>query len=365
MLFANNKQIIFRTNIFFIPLSNKHINMKNAQSTNTTSEIISEYLLKWKDLPNRTLAIKIFEDYPTLFTSIEHVRSLIRNRKGSGGAKNRRNAKDKTFFTKEGLDKLTLESIQEGIDEKVEDYIFPKNVCNTLVISDVHIPYHTKDCLVKAIQYGQSQQIDSILINGDWIDFAPCSEYTKDPYTKMRMKQDLDEARAYLYVLRNTFPNAHIYYKHGNHEDWLEKYLMNKAPILLDMLEFKLSSLLNFQELRIHEINSYQLMKYGKLSIVHGHELKQTLRSVNPARTLYLKTKVSTLVAHHHVTSEHTESDIEGNVTTCFSMGCLSQLKPKYAGLDSRYNHGFVHLTKDKDGHFTIANKRIIKGNIY
>lgn len=329
------------------------------------NQLLNEYLLKWKDLPTRTLATKIYKENPTVFKDQEQVRSLLRIRKGTNGLISRRQAGSKTYFSKDALSKLTLENIEEGIDEREVDFIFPNNVKNTLVISDCHIPYHNKAALIQAINYGKKENIDSILINGDWIDFAPCSEYTKDPYTKLRMRQDIEEATAYLYILRNTFPNAHIYFKHGNHEDWLEKYLMNKAPVLLDMLEFKLSYLLKFQELRIIEISSYQLMKYGKLSIIHGHELKQILRSVNPARTLYLKTKISTLVAHHHVTSEHTESDLESNITTCFSMGCLSQLKPRYAGLDSKYNHGFVHLKKETNGTYHISNKRIINGIIY
>jgi hypothetical protein len=233
-----------------------------------------------------------------------------------------------------------------------------------LIISDIHIPYHNAPALKKALQYGVEKKVDAVLINGDFIDFAPISYFTKDPYTKLNLLSDIEISRNILEIIRNTFPNAPIYYKLGNHEDWLEKYLMNKAPELLDMDEFKLKSLLRFGELKITEISSYAMMKFGKLNVIHGHELKSTMRSVNPARTLYLKAKRSTLVAHHHVTSEHTESDIDGDVVTCWSMGCLSQLKPKYAGLDSKYNLGFAYVTKNKDGNFTLNNKRIIKDQI-
>ena len=233
-----------------------------------------------------------------------------------------------------------------------------------LIISDIHIPYHNADALKTALKYGKEKKVDAVLINGDFIDFAPLSYFTKDPYTKLNLLSDIEMSRKILEIIRNTFPNVPIYYKLGNHEDWLEKYLQNKAPELLDMDEFKLKSLLRFGELKISEISSYAMMKFGKLNIIHGHELKSTMRSVNPARTLYLKAKRSTLVAHHHVTSEHTESDIDGDVVTCWSMGCLSQLKPKYAGLDSKYNLGFVYVTKNKDGNFTLNNKRIIKDQI-
>ena len=329
-----------------------------------TSAIIDDYMKKWSHLPSLTLAKKIYNENVGAFNDVERVRSLIRIRKGAAGIKQRKTKEDKTYFTEKAIEKLTLEDIDEGIDERESDYIFAKSLERMLVISDIHIPYHNAPALKKALEYGKEKNIDSILINGDFIDFAPLSYFTKDPYTKMNLSSDLDMTRKILQIIRNTFPNIPIYYKHGNHEDWLEKYLMNKAPELLDMNEFKLRTLLKFGELKISEISSYAMMKFGKLNIIHGHELKSTLRSVNPARTLYLKTKKSTLVAHHHVTSEHTESDIDGQITTCWSIGCLSQLKPKYAGLDSKYNLGFAYIQKTKDGNFAVSNKRIINGEV-
>ena len=329
-----------------------------------TALIVDEYMKKWSHLPAMTLAKKIYNENVGAFNNVEHVRMLVRHRKGSAGQNKRKNVKDKTHFTQAAIKKLTLEDIEEGIDEREQDFVFAKSIERMLVISDIHIPYHDAPALKMALRYGLEKNVDAVLINGDYIDFAPISYFTKDPYTKMNLLSDLEISRNILEIIRNTFPDIPIYYKLGNHEDWLEKYLMNKAPELLDMDEFKLKSLLRFGELKITEISSYAMMKFGKLNIIHGHELKSTMRSVNPARTLYLKAKRSTLVAHHHVTSEHTESDIDGDVVTCWSMGCLSQLKPKYAGLDSKYNLGFVYVTKNKDGNFTLSNKRIIKGQI-
>ena len=328
------------------------------------SEIVDGYMKKWSHLPSLTLAKKIYNENVGAFTNVEQARSLIRVKKGSRGVHNRKHKLDKTHYTEAAIEKLSLEDIEDGIDEREEDFVFAKSIERMLIISDIHIPYHNAPALKKALQYGLEKKVDAVLINGDFIDFAPLSFFTKDPYTKLNLLSDIEVSRKILEIIRNTFPNVPIYYKLGNHEDWLEKYLQNKAPELLDMDEFKLKSLLRFGEFKITEISSYAMMKFGKLNIIHGHELKSTMRSVNPARTLYLKAKRSTLVAHHHVTSEHTESDIDGDITTCWSMGCLSQLKPKYAGLDSKYNLGFVYVTKNKDDNFTLNNKRIIKDQI-
>lgn len=328
------------------------------------SNLIRNYVEKWPDLPNRTLALKIYRENPGTFDNEENARGAVRYVKGLHGSRNRKMSGAKEHFTPEALDKLNLESIAEGINERVPNFIVPSQIKNTLLICDVHIPYHDASALKSALRYGKEKKVDSVLINGDWIDFSPISRFTDCPYTKLRLQEDIDEAVRYLHILRNEFPKAIIYFKHGNHEDWLEKYLQRKAPELLGLSIFNLSTIFKFKELSIVEIGSYQMIKYGKLNIIHGHELKQSVRSVNPARTLYLKTKTNCLVGHHHVSSENTENDLSENVTTCWSIGCLSQLKPKYAGMDSKYNHGFAHITKDPKGQFTVMSKRIIKGQI-
>lgn len=328
------------------------------------TKLVEKYLKKFPNAASNSLATKIYNENVGSFKDKEQVRQKIRIFKGAMGKRSRLELTNKSFYTKTAWDKLSLDDIVEGEDDAVPHFVIPRIYQNTLVISDLHIPYHNKMALELALKYGMEHNVDSILINGDYMDFAPLSHYTKDPYTKTRLRQHLDIGIQILAIIRNTFPDAMIWLKQGNHELWLTQYLQNKAPELLDMEEFHLKSLLRFKEFGIQEIDSYQMIKYGKLNIVHGHELKQTLRSVNPARTLYLKTKTSTLVAHHHVTSEHTESDIDGKITTCWSMACLSQLKPKYAGLDSKYNHGFVHLTKTSNGNFKLSNKRIIDNEV-
>ena len=55
-------------------------------------EIILEYMQKWPDLPNRTLAKLIYsrDDNYKVFNSAESVRTLIRYYRGANGDKLRR-----------------------------------------------------------------------------------------------------------------------------------------------------------------------------------------------------------------------------------------------------------------------------------
>jgi hypothetical protein len=59
-----------------------------------------------------------------------------------------------------------------------------------------------------------------------------------------------------------------------------------------------------------------------------------------------------------HVISEHTEPTLNGEIVTCWSTGCLSELPPRYARIN-KWSHGFVMVEVDSDGTFSVQNKRI------
>ena len=114
-----------------------------------TSAIVDEYFKKWNHLPTMTLAKKIYNENIGAFTSVDHVRTLIRTRKGTNGSYKRAATADKKHYTETAIKKLSLEDIEDGIDEREQDYIFAKSIERMLVISDIHIPYHDKGVLEK------------------------------------------------------------------------------------------------------------------------------------------------------------------------------------------------------------------------
>ena len=67
-------------------------------------------------------------------------------------------------------------------------------------------------------------------------------------------------------------------------------------------------------------------------------------------------------IGHHHQTSEHTETTLDGRTVTCWSTGCLSELHPDYARVN-RWNHGFAFVETHRD-QFTVSNKRIRNGSV-
>lgn len=323
--------------------------------TTEKGELAKEYLRKYPDDPTRTIAMRMMstEQGKAAFTDLEHARSLLRYYRGATGASNRERLADRSFF---------MENLPRSKKTAIKHYTVPQANKNILLLPDVHIPYHDERALSLAINYGVTHDVDTVIINGDFIDFYAISRFDKDPQ-QVKLIDELYQARDVLYSIRETFPNALIIFKHGNHENRWSGLL--DRNILSEVEEMKLRSILHFNDLGIIEVEDRATIWAGKLAILHGHEHKYgMIAPVNPARGLFLRTKQSALMSHVHRVSEHTEKSHDGKLIGCWSTGCLCQLDPDYSPYNN-FGHGFAHVVIEQDGNFTVLNKKIIDGKIY
>jgi predicted phosphodiesterase len=323
-----------------------------AGQTTITGKIVKSYLDKFPNVPSLTLAKKIYRENKEAFTDVESVRSGIRWYRGKCGARNLKELKDKAY-TKQKT------KLPEPVTERKETYQIPTKNNNILVISDLHIPYHDNEAIRVAINYGKKEKINTIIINGDLIDFYQLSRFEKDP-KKRSAGHEIKEAKQFLEWLRFEFPRADIFWYLGNHDHRFNKYMLLKAPELLDIPEFSLYHIMDLQKYRVHLLDNNRGWRAGKLNGRHGHEFYGS-GGVFPARSYYLKANDNILVSHVHFTSEFTIPDIRKNVRGGWSIGCLSDLDPDY-NPTNRYNLGFARVRIFKDGNFSVNNLRIING---
>ena len=248
-------------------------------------------------------------------------------------------------------------------ESNYQPYKLPINHNDILLLSDIHVPYHNIPALTLALKYGLENGVNTILLNGDIIDFYAISRFEKDP-RKRNFGHEVLMTRQFLTTLRQLFPNAAIYYKCGNHDVRYDHYIMRNAPDLLGMNEFSFESLMKLDELNITFIPDKQIIRAGNLTILHGHELGQSVFSpVNIARGLFLRAKDNALCGHHHQASEHSEPNINGKLTTCWSVACLCELHPDYMPIN-KHHHGFAHVKVMDTGEFEVSNYRIVNGKI-
>lgn len=312
----------------------------------------------------RPLSRYIYNQHPETFKDSEQVRTLVRNYRGAQGTSS---FKDTSLHREKRDMKEWMKLVYLPSEAKErKPFIIPKSHKKTLLISDIHIPYHDLEALMLALNDGIEEGVDSIIIDGDLIDFHRISRFDAEPNSRS-VKYELDLTQEFFDLLRELFPTQAIYYKLGNHEYRWESFFKTKALEMFGDEYFTLKERLNLDQWSIELIEHMTLIKYGKLNILHGHEFGNAFFSpVNPARGLFLRAKSSTIAGHNHQTSEHHENNINGDSIACWSIGCLCELSPDYRPFAfSKWNHGFAILSKTEDGNFSVKNKRIIKGKVY
>ena len=326
----------------------------------TKSEIAREFVARFPDVENRTIARVMFKEKPKVFPSLENARNTVRHVRGAGGAKQKKYIVDKSAFKPLGWQKNIMPKTQATSRKP----IVLDGALKVLILSDIHIPYHDEVAVAAAIAHGKKKKPDVVILNGDIGDFYGVSRHDKDP--RRSLSDELDAIRQFLFYLRQQFPNARILYKIGNHEARMEMFLVKNAPVLLGVSDFELPVLLKFDELKIELVPSLTLIRLGNLPIYHGHELPQGMSSpVNPARGIWMRVQESLICGHWHRTSEHTESTgLNKKLSSCWSTGCLCDLSPDYA-IVNRWNHGFVWVETQADGNYEVTNHKIINGRVY
>lgn len=331
-----------------------------GRPTSIAGNVVKECLKQFPDTPILTLAKKLCKENPSLFTSIEGARAILRSHAGLSGDMQRGKIKDKSNFREKKYQYNPV--VPESFEQDWSPFVLPFHVNKLLVLSDIHLPYHNVQSIELAVEYGLKNGANGILLNGDTLDCHTLSKYEKDP-RKRTFSQEIESGRELLAFLRHTFDGVPIYFKMGNHEERYERFLSFKAPELLDCTDFKLETLLRFGEHGVNLITDKRIIKAGKLSIMHGHEFFGGGAGVNPARGYFMRSKESVLCGHNHQTSEHTEPTLSGDIITAWSTGCLSELHPLYMPVN-KWNLGFAFVEIEKDGSFKVHNKRIFNGKI-
>ena len=324
----------------------------------TKQAVARKYRTIHPDYPTLKLARIIYNENHILFKGVEDARSALRTIEGKNGDRKRKDIKDKSLFIEKDRPKNPYK-LPDSFEAKWEPYKLEHKRIG--VICDLHIPYHNIEATSVAIAHFKKEKPDAILLNGDALDFYGLSRYCRDPKQRS-FAQELEAWKQMFDVLQREL-DCKIYYKLGNHEERYEQFLFQKAGELVGVDEFEISSLLSSRAQGIEIIKDKQIIKAGGLNIAHGHEFGGSVFSpVNIARGLFLRAKTSAMQGHNHQTSEHTESDMNGKITTTWSVGCLCELHPAYLPIN-KWNHGIALVDVDGED-FEVRNKRIFKGKL-
>ena len=329
-----------------------------SKPTSISGKVALEYLKKFPNLPTRTLATKIYNENKQLFKTYDNIREIIKYYRGKSGERSRSKLGNKSFVDV----KVRSHVMPESHTKKVEVWKLPKANKKVLLLSDIHIPYHDVEAIKVALNEGKQLGIDTIYLNGDILDFFMLSFHEKNPKNRPSLRNEIDMAREFFAYLRQEFPKATIYFKPGNHEYRLERYLYIKAPELLDCEEFKLEILLGLAEFRIIYISKRTKTYFGDLLVEHGDRIRGS-GGVNPARTLFTRYKRHAICGHFHRKSENLEKVYDGEIVYTYSVACLCELEPEYFEVNN-HSHGMAIIEMDGDK-FKVNNYSIQNGKVF
>jgi predicted phosphodiesterase len=332
--------------------------------TGIAGRIVLETLAEFPKAGSRTIAEILLKRHPKVFGTFESARTRVRYYRGNQGMQKRQGLSNKTFLRSLPVKPAAgFPRLPEGITsfEHWSTVVIP-GPDKALILSDIHIPYHDRQAI--EISCDQLPNATLVLLNGDIMDCFEASKYMPDP-RKCDFVGALDKGRQFIRWIRKRYPRAKIIFKKANHEERLERYFITRAPAVLGISDFEIERLLRLEEHRIECVGDRRPIKLGKLNIIHGHEYKTPFTNpVNPARGLFLKGKAQAMCGHYHQWSNHSERDLDGNVISTWSTGCLCDLHPEYLVLNN-WSHGAATVKVDAEGNFVVNNFKIINGKVY
>jgi hypothetical protein len=323
----------------------------------TKAELARQIVKLMPGAPARTLARRLRQDYPQVFDSIENARKAVLYAVGRNGTKNQRGAAANADLFREPRKSGAKLSCPPSFAEPWVPVELPTPGV-VLSISDLHVPYHDKRAIEVAVAFAKKHhKITDLVINGDYGDFYRISRYQKNPLARS-LSEELRVQKEGLAWLAGIFKKQRKWFKLGNHDVRWDHWVWLHAPEMSDCEHMQLHEILHFNEHGYYRVDDQPIMA-GLLPMMHGHELGHGVTSpVNPARGAFTRTNESIIVAHHHRTSTHAESDMWHKETATWSQGCLCDMRPEYARIN-KWNQGFAVIETAADGTYNVSNYRI------
>lgn len=213
----------------------------SVERSGSKSSLVCSACADFPDTPSKTLARKLYAEHAQLWPTLDACYQAIRTARGNHGnaPRHRPAVVARRPNQPAGFKWVFPKSSAEPWET------FPLESPRTLVLSDLHIPFHDSPAIHACVREGRRflRPGDTILLNGDVCDFFSISRFDKNP-SKSSLKKEIDLTRQFLGWLRQQFPRCRIVYKFGNHDEWFAKYLWRKAPELWGIPQMELPHLL-------------------------------------------------------------------------------------------------------------------------
>tara|TARA_Y100001938_G_C8072846_1_gene424193 strand:+ start:1109 stop:1870 length:762 start_codon:yes stop_codon:yes gene_type:complete len=223
-----------------------------------------------------------------------------------------------------------------------------------IFLSDLHFPHHDPAAISLVLSFIRWFEPEYVYIIGDLLDFYALSSFSKDPNRTLELQKELDMAREFLTVLRRACPDAEIFFREGNHEDRLQRYL-KAHPEIFNLRALTMDSLLNLTELNIHHYGYREDLFHKGFCVEHGDVVRK--KSAYTAAAMLEKRVKSGITGHTHRLGVHYRS-LRDQTLVWYENGCLCQTKPDYIIGAPDWQQGFTI------GHWIESSQRFVLDQI-
>ncbi len=241
----------------------------------TKSDIIRKYLDD--NFINKGISLDVIEkkglcrvlmvNYPKEFDDIERTRVIVRQVMGQKGKRPRSEDPEKQKYYGDAF-----YSWAESIDDEErpwdQPFIIPTATNHLTIAAD----FHSKHCVKAAVEWmlKRTKNKSALLMNGDLLDSESLSRHIKLSNV-IDYDRELEMTHNLIKVFKSEFND--VYVKEGNHDAWLERYLLSNSRELFRLRGLSVKELLRLGELKVPHIHNLQYIQFHDLDILHGHEV--------------------------------------------------------------------------------------------
>jgi predicted phosphodiesterase len=200
-----------------------------------------------------------------------------------------------------------------------------------LFVPDCHRPYHDEKVFQLMLRAGAVLKPDLIVVLGDFADFYAVSSHDKNPERAADLKYEVDIVKEGLRQLESLGASHHIYVA-GNHEDRLERYLMQRAPALFGTV--RIPEVLGLHEAGWEYVPYKGHKKVGKIHVTHDIGTA----GINAHKQAMAAYQGSVIIGHTH----RMEISVQGNADGPPQIGAMFGWLGDFEKVD------YLHLVRAK-----------------
>lgn len=251
------------------------------------------------------------------------------------------------------------------IVEPVE--LAPVGVERVALLPDCHVPAHDKEAFTIALAGIRAFGADTLVILGDFADFASVSFHPKDPSKVERLTEEVEAVNRELDRV-DALGIKRVVYCGANHEDRLARTIAQKVPELYGMLSIE--RLFRMKE-RGYEFVPYgSYGRVGKLHVTHDCGFTGATAAAK-SRDAF---GGNVAVGHCHNANISYRGSLRGEAHVGFSVGWLGdpkQISYMHKAAVRGWQHGYGQAYVERDTgnvhcHFVpiVGGRCVVEGKI-